>query len=529
MKRFHSYGPIEPDEHFHVPRRELLEKFHAQLLGTEKKGHYFTVWAPRQTGKSTLVRRVMEKIKAEQGERFQVARFSMQGLSIPDDAPPDAFLALVPYVFRRAFDIDVEVPPTWEKFIALFEKKSGLFERRVILLLDEFDHLPRPVIAKLVGYFRDIHHSYEDYVLHGLALIGVRAVLGIGSSGSPFNIQRSLHVPNLTREETADLFRQYQEQSGQTVELEVTEQVYEVTQGQPGLVGWFGELLTETHNPGTDRPIGLEQWDFVYGMARNVEWNNTVLNMVAKARDSQYAPRILELFTKPDMPFSVDTEWCNYLYLNGIIDFKVETAADNRLEQYCRFSSPFIQRRLYNVFSEELEVYRTPLTPLEPLDTLDDVFNGPELDLPALLERYKGFLVRLKAKGIDPWLDQPLRKTDLRQAEATGHFHLYAWLTWALSRRCVISPEFPTGNGKVDLHIRSGGKRGIIEVKSFRDMYTLEESYERTARYAADLGLSAVTLALFTPTKDDSVLSRLSGERTVLGVRICTVAIGYET
>ena len=30
-----------------------------------------------------------------------------------------------------------------------------------------------------------------------------------------------------------------------------------------------------------------------------------------------------------------------------------------------------------------------------------------------------------------------------------------------------ISPEFPTDNGKVDLHIVYEGKKGIIEDKSF--------------------------------------------------------------
>jgi hypothetical protein len=43
--------------------------------------------------------------------------------------------------------------------------------------------------------------------LHGLALIGVRAVLGVDSErGSPFNIQRSLHVLNFTLDEVTDLF-----------------------------------------------------------------------------------------------------------------------------------------------------------------------------------------------------------------------------------------------------------------------------------------------------------------------------------
>ncbi|MFP4429135.1 MAG: hypothetical protein ACLFPB_07420 [Desulfovermiculus sp.] len=36
---------------------------------------------------------------------------------------------------------------------------------------------------------------HSNYFLHGLALIGVRAVLGVGSErGSPFNVQHSLHV-----------------------------------------------------------------------------------------------------------------------------------------------------------------------------------------------------------------------------------------------------------------------------------------------------------------------------------------------
>jgi len=86
----------------------------------------------------------------------------------------------------------------------------------------------------------------SQYCVHGLALIGVRAVLGVDSEGgSPFNIQRCLHVPNFTLDEVTDLFDQYQQESGQVVEKEVSQIVYESTNGQPGLVGWFGELLTE--------------------------------------------------------------------------------------------------------------------------------------------------------------------------------------------------------------------------------------------------------------------------------------------
>ena len=50
----------------------------------------------------------------------------------------------------------------------------------------------------------------KDYLLHGLALIGVRAVLGVENvKGSPFNVQRSLHIPNLTHDEVVYLFDCY--------------------------------------------------------------------------------------------------------------------------------------------------------------------------------------------------------------------------------------------------------------------------------------------------------------------------------
>ena len=80
--------------------------------------------------------------------------------------------------------------------------------------------------------------------------------------------------------------------------------------------------------------------------------------------------------------------------------------------------------------------------------------------------------------SIAAWInskEQPRRQTDLYLTEAVGHFHLYAWLKEALSDLAVVSPEFPTGNGQVDLHIRHGEQVGLIEVKSFKSATTLNK------------------------------------------------------
>lgn len=528
MRRFHSYGPVDADEHFCVPRVELVAGCAGQLVGMPgKRGHYFTIWAPRQTGKTWLMRQAIDAIGTQQGDGFLVGKMSMQGVFMEDDDPADAFLKRVPMLMDRAFGIDgLEIPANWEAFQQLFRESRGLFDRPVILLIDEFDNLPQGVIDRLAMLFRDIYLHRDEHVLHGLALIGVRAVLGVESRrGSPFNVQRSIHMPNLTGEEVTEMFDQYRAESGQTVADEVVDELYRVTLGQPGLVGWFGELLTEKNNPGSDKPLDRGVWQWVYEDALHVEPNNTVLNLLSKAR-GEHRDRVLTLFANPNVPFEFRSEWCNHLYMNGIIAPE-RVVDEGRPRTVCRFSTPFVQECIYNALTSDLIGDRTPILALEPLDNLADVFTDGGLDVPKLLDRYIAYLVRLDAAGIDPWQDQPRRKTDFQLRESVGHFHLYAWLKQAVGRRCSISPEFPTGNGKVDLHLRCREHRGLIEVKSFVDNYSLDQGRRQAADYARQAGLDTVTVALFMPVKDEAVLAAASGETRIDGVTVTVVAIGW--
>ena len=50
-------------------------------------------------------------------------------------------------------------------------------------------------------------------------------------TGSPFNVQQSMHIPNLTFEEVQGLFADYERESGQKVEPEVVERLFYETRG----------------------------------------------------------------------------------------------------------------------------------------------------------------------------------------------------------------------------------------------------------------------------------------------------------
>jgi hypothetical protein len=96
--------------------------------------------------------------------------------------------------------------------------------------------------------------------------------------------------------------------------------------------------------------------------------------------------------------------------------------------------------------TDEIIGDETSILALQPLDDLADVFAGTGnlINIPALLTRYKDYLARLAAIGVNPWVEQlpsyagqsaePIvsakrterRKTDLKLKEAVGQFHLFS-------------------------------------------------------------------------------------------------------
>jgi len=227
------------------------------------------------------------------------------------------------------------------------------------------------------------------------------------------------------------------------------------------------------------------------------------------------------------------------LYLHGII--KPFSITSPEFGKICRFTSPFIQDCLYYALTDEIigderailplnaiklrlcrvdiacrvstDIYilirwirgaistlhvwiflnlMALILPLDPLDELSDVFTSRSLNIPALLTRYKDYLERLRAKDINPWKEQPRRKTDLQLIEAVGHFHLFSWLRDAVRDDCIVSPEFPAGNRQVDLHLRCGNQRGIIEVKSFVKHSQIKDAQDQAADYAKKLSLDII-------------------------------------
>ena len=504
MRRFSSYGPINSKLHYYVPRQALVDQAISHLVGEvpAEGGHYITVWAPRQRGKSWILQEAMWQLRDKpQYAAFDALKINLEHLKMsPDVVRIAQFIA---NEISESLALPLMELQQLDDLYAVF--KQDVLKKPLILILDEFDALTPEAISGLVSVFRNVYNtrrqqsnkvtSEKSYLLHGMALIGVRSVLGLDNPrGSPFNVQRSMQIPSLTFDEVAAMYHWYERESGQTIELAVIERIYSQLCGQPGLTSWFGELLTETynkHNP----TITLQDFDGVEYAATNRLPNPNIINLISKASEQPHLDFLVELFqTDEKVAFKYDNPSVNYLYMNGVIEEEIV----GETESYVRFPSPFVQKRLFNRFADIIFPDTGTLYPA--FTKLDHILTPTGLQVKNLLRLYEQYV-----RKNHTWLFQGApRRSDLRLYEAVYHFNLYLWLSRFLQKKGGrVYPEFPTGNGQIDLILTFQEQRYGVELKSFDDDFEYQAALRQAARYAHQLQLPTITLVFFVEAVDD--------------------------
>ncbi len=225
----------------------------------------------------------------------------------------------------------------------------------------------------------------------------------------------------------------------------------------------------------------------------------------------------MDLFkTDEKMPFRYDDPDQNFLYLNGVIGHE---EINERF--YARFSCPFIQKRLFNYFANRLFRYMGTLR--EPFEDLSDVMSENSLNIENLMRRHEAHLKKNRQ-----WMfkDAPRRK-DMKIFEAVYHFNLFRYLCDFFGDRAKVWPEFPTGNGQVDIVIEYGKRIYGLEIKSYTDETGYNRGIEQAARYGKQLGLAEVFLIFFVEYVNDE--NRRKYEREMIdektGVKVAVVFV----
>ena len=151
---------------------------------------------------------------------------------------------------------------------------SFLGDQRVILIIDEFDGIPKEAVRGFLHSLRRIYVSNPvSRCPHSIGIVGVKSITQLNyDTISPFNIQDEFNLPNFTPEQVQELLGQYTEEVGQAFVPEVIESIHKQTAGQPVLVNRFAQILTEELDIPKTEPIMMSH--FTTAHAQLLEENN---------------------------------------------------------------------------------------------------------------------------------------------------------------------------------------------------------------------------------------------------------------
>ena len=478
MKEFNTSGPNLPDRHYTLVREQYLQ----QGMNFVQKERYFTIWAPRQTGKSTYFRQLAERL---QREGYEVAQVNFENYHSQAES---SFLNRLSYSLKKYWDIDFSGLAISDVFQAIESLKS---DRRFVLIIDEVEGINPAYFGTFLHTIRNAYHSRHEHPLKSVILVGVSNIVGVVSdNASPFNISENLSIGYFTEAECNELLAMHEQESGQLFSPKVKEKIYDITAGQPGLVNGFANQLVTRHP--SDKLLTYDQYLAVEHWYINVAIDKNVANIINKAK--QFRPIVERLlFTEAKVPFEIYREAIKVLHANGILreDEQHQAAFWVPLYQKCLYQAfyPYMNGESDRIVSEVVgSQYLTASGKLQ-LDVLINHFKS--------YVKRRGFGVFREKTGETDEYGNPLYHSIPEAAM------IYAFETYIQAVLIALEGksyrEAQVGSGRSDLIINIKNDECLIETKIFYSENAFHKGKQQIAYYCQQLGLEKGIYLVFMP------------------------------
>jgi len=494
MREFNTTGPCDPDKHYTVMREALV----AVCTEKVKKGRYITLFAPRQAGKTTFFKLLLNALEKD----FTTIWLSFENLK---NVSKEAFYRELNYELRYELskhDIPSEVtirdPIDLKHFFA--KRRDNI--KQIVLVIDEFEGIPDGVLNEVMHTFRKIYHKREEHCLHSLLIVGVSTIAELVVSGaSPFNIAEELQIPYFTFAEVSQLISQYVAEFGQIFEESVITAIYENTQGQPGLVCALCSYLVEKLVTDQCQPVTMEHYYRAQQHFLTERFDKNIINIVQKARGKKNF-MLKMLFNEESLPFSIHEPDIAWLYANGVIDN--DNGETNILV-------PLYKKALITAFrpliNGETKYYIN-----SPYETVNQYLTSDnQLNINALLEEYRAYVRRRGFRAFDT---EHLK-------EAACHYSLDGFINFFIQRLGGQTyVEVPSGRGRIDILIRYQGRSDLIETKVYSDNTYFKRGKGQLVEYLKSEDLSQGYYVVFSNLHTDQ--DELFASETIQGKQIHT-------
>jgi len=498
MKRiFNVTGLCNPTDHFMVDPLRGLNKLIFDLI--ENK-YYFTIHAPRQTGKTTLLRSLSLQLNLSQ--KYVAVHFSLETAGFRSNTVEKANRAIIESLHSAAYEQvdDINQPPSplaYEPSINVFKNYLTDWARNsslpIILLIDEIDSLYDDVLISVLRQLRDGFQFRPGAFPSSVALVGLRDVReykekvrendkSIGS-GSPFNIKaESLTISNFSRDQVEGLLQQYTDEGGQVFTDEIIDLMYSLTGGQPWLVNALAREITDKILQGdTSKPVTIE--------IVNEAKENLILrrdthldSLIDKLLDARVRPIVDAVISGSDVEFNNFDD-----NLRFAIDLGIIKKSGSGIVISNDIYKEIIPRVLNLSFVTNILPKVSPQWFIKP--------DG-HLDMDALLREFQDFY----REHSESWLD------GFSYHESGKQLLLMAFLQRIVNGGGSIMREMAVGRGRTDLVIEFNGDIFVLELKIKRPNLNMERTYKQLFHYLDQLNQPHGYLILFE-LKNSSILS----------------------
>ncbi len=474
MRTFNTSGPNILDEHYTLPRLHLVEEGRDWV----HRKRYFTIWAPRQTGKSTYFR-LLANVLREEGYKVCYVNFE----SFKEGSLEDLLIRLK-NALSDQWGIFFEHDNNLNK---IFEQIENIKNEKCVLIIDEVEGINPLYFNRVLHTIRNAYHSRENHSLKSVILVGVSNIVGVvKDNASPFNIADNLNVPYFTDEETLELLNQHERETGQLFDPSVKTKISEITANQPGLVNGFAAQLVEKQ---PDKPV-LDYADYLVVENNYLKFalDKNVSNIINKGEKHRAFIETL-LFTETKIPFQIYREVIKDLYVNGVITYDEQG--------YVTFLVPLYRKCLHSAFYPYIngESGRIGGT-----INIDDYFLAEgSLNIDMVIEEYKKYALRRKFRYFRE-KNQKGKYITLKEATLVYSFETYltAFLSMVDGKTYI---EAHTGIGRTDLLINVANEEFVVEAKVYSDIVKFRRGKKQLAQYAKSLSLPSAIYLVFVESE----------------------------
>jgi len=449
------------------------------------------IHAPRQTGKTTLIKALVNYYNAE-GNYYALycSLESVQVFTEEDRGIPEILSNLNKTMMfsrlpkKEIFGTDLNEASTSTLINIALSKYCSELDKPLIIFFDEIDGLQN---GTLITFLRQLRDGYvarpEIPFVHSVALVGMRNIRDYKSkirdnqetlgSASPFNIiTEALTIKNFSITEIKELYAQHTQVTGQIFDEDVVDKIFEQTDGQPWLVNAIArEIVQKILENDYSKIITVELVEQAIQniILRRDTHIDSLLDKLKEPRVRQVIEPVILGKVNAISISSDDTQYCIDLGLLKVLNGEI-----------------FPANKIYNEVIIRALSYDTQFQFIQEVND-NWIDHSGHIDMNGLLRGFQQFW----RENSDIWIG----KYDYQ--EAAPHLILQAFLQRIINGGGTILREYASGRERMDLCVIYDKRKYPVELKLMYSKSVIQKGLVQLSNYMTTLGETTGWLIIF--------------------------------